>query len=98
MRKVRGLQTISKHPRDLPQEDDHGKADPDLHCNHGGQVVVLVPDPQGRVHHDCEEGVHGADVVEHVVIAQGEAAEEDQEVQAPHHLRSTVQYRHNAVQ
>jgi hypothetical protein len=30
--------------------------------------------------------VHGADVVQHVAVLQHYAAEDDQEVEAPHHL------------
>lgn len=38
------------------------------------------------VEHDGEERVHGADVVQHVAVLERDAAEEDEEVQAPHHL------------
>jgi hypothetical protein len=41
---------------------------------------------QGSVHHDGEEGMHGTDVVQHVVVLQRNAHQHHQEVQPPHHL------------
>lgn len=45
---------------------------------------------QRGVHHDGEQGVHGADVVQHVAVLQHNAHQHHQEVQAPHHLAEPV--------
>lgn len=53
-------------------------------------LVELVCNTQATIHHDSEDGVHGADVVQHIAVLQHKARKEDQEVEAPHHLAEPV--------
>ncbi len=48
--------------------------------------VVLLAQAEGGVDEDGEDGVHGADVVQHVAVAQHDAHHGHQEIQPPHHL------------
>lgn len=57
-----------------------------LACDANVGLVVAVAQAQGSIHHDGEEGVHGADVVQHVVVLKDDADQNHQEVQPPHHL------------
>mmetsp|Transcript_11754 Transcript_11754/g.20076 ORF Transcript_11754/g.20076 Transcript_11754/m.20076 type:complete len:323 (-) Transcript_11754:88-1056(-) len=50
-------------------------------------LVELVAGVERDVHEPREEGVHRADIVEHVLVVHRDADEEDEEVEAPHHLR-----------
>lgn len=53
--------------------------DPDPHVG----CIELGGDGQAGIDHDREDGVHGADVVQHVAVVQYNACEEDQEVETP---------------
>jgi hypothetical protein len=52
--------------------------------------VVLGAQAQDRVHHDGEEGMHGADVVQHVAVLKDNACHGHQEVEPPHHLAKSA--------
>mmetsp|Transcript_5075 Transcript_5075/g.9548 ORF Transcript_5075/g.9548 Transcript_5075/m.9548 type:complete len:269 (-) Transcript_5075:306-1112(-) len=49
-------------------------------------VVQLLLDAHGRVHHQEEARVQGADVVEDVRVAKHQAEEDHEKVEPPHHL------------
>jgi hypothetical protein len=51
-----------------------------------GVLVEAAGDAERRVDSDGVNGVHGADVVQHVAVLEHNAAEEDEEIEAPHHL------------
>ena len=57
----------------------------------GVRVRVRVRVSAAEVDHPCEEGVHRADVVEHVLVVHRGAHEEDEEVEPPHHLGEAQQ-------
>jgi hypothetical protein len=50
------------------------------------RLVELRCNAEAGIHKHREDGVHGADVVQHVAVLQHYAAEDDQEVEPPHHL------------
>ena len=57
-----------------------------LACDANAGFVISMAQAQGCIDHDGEEGVHGADVVQHVAVLQGYTHQPHQEIQAPHHL------------
>mmetsp|Transcript_38151 Transcript_38151/g.96538 ORF Transcript_38151/g.96538 Transcript_38151/m.96538 type:complete len:213 (-) Transcript_38151:484-1122(-) len=91
-----GVQVAHEPREGRPDRVEHGLAVPQQqHGRHAqahldedpvGLLVELVADAQRRVHHDGVDGVHGADVVQHVRVAQHHARKEHEEVEAPHHL------------
>ena len=56
----------------------------------GVRVRVRVRVSAAEVDHPCEEGVHGADVVEHVLVVHRGAHEEDEEVEPAVRVRVRV--------
>lgn len=75
-----------KYSRDLPDDDHDQETGGDLGPDDQPHLVVLVHDPEGSIDHESEEGMHGADIIQHVVIVEDDAAEGDEEIQPPHHL------------
>ena len=65
----------------------YAKGGYDLAKEDGERVVERVAQIERYEDSPCEEGVHRADVVEHVLVVHGEAHEEDEKVEPPHHLR-----------
>ena len=57
-----------------------------LACDANVGFVVSMAQAQGCIDHDGEEGVHGANVVQHVAVLKGHTDQHHQEVQTPHHL------------
>ena len=57
-----------------------------LACDAEVGLVISMAQAQCCIHHDGIEGVHGADIVQHVAVLQGHTHQDHQEVQAPHHL------------
>eukprot|EP00955_Chlamydomonas_euryale_P085996 364183-Chlamydomonas_euryale.AAC.23 len=49
-------------------------------------VASLRRDAEACVHEHRVDSVHGADVVQHVAVAHDQAHDENEEVEAPHHL------------
>mmetsp|Transcript_28261 Transcript_28261/g.83662 ORF Transcript_28261/g.83662 Transcript_28261/m.83662 type:complete len:214 (-) Transcript_28261:1162-1803(-) len=75
-----------KHAFDVPE---HQHKHQSQHHLDGKQPVVLVPvrrDAEACVHEHRVDSVHGADVVQHVAVAHDQAHDENEEVEAPHHL------------
>jgi hypothetical protein len=65
-------------------DEDNGRSNLGPHAD--GAVVELLGDAQHAHHQHSEEGVHGADVVEHDGVVEGQADHDAQKVEAPHHL------------
>ena len=59
--------------------------------------VVLLAQAEGGVDKYGKDGVHGADVVQHVAVPQHDAHNGHQEVQPPHHLDEPVQPQHQTT-
>mmetsp|Transcript_53963 Transcript_53963/g.124231 ORF Transcript_53963/g.124231 Transcript_53963/m.124231 type:complete len:307 (-) Transcript_53963:729-1649(-) len=70
----------------VEHEGDHHEY-PHLEEQESIAAVQLVTRPERDVHPPREEGVHWANVVEHVLVVHGGAHKEDKEIQTPHHLR-----------
>ena len=77
----------------LPKEGPRGGRQGALDEDAGGVGVVLGAESERGIHEDGEQRVHGADVVQHVVILQHDARHRHQEVEAPHHRRKPVRAR-----
>lgn len=75
-----------EHTLEVPHHHNSNEARHQLGSHPGSRVVDMASGCQGDVYKDCEQSVHGADVVEHPVVAHHYAAHDHQEVQPPHHL------------
>ena len=64
----------------------YAKGGYDLAKEDGERVVERVAQIERYEDSPCEEGVHRADVVEHVLVIHREADEDDEKIEAPHHL------------
>lgn len=63
-----------------------------LHHNAKVRCVVLGSYAQYAIDHDCKDGVHGADIIQHVAVLKYYAGHGHKEIQPPHHLTKPAIY------
>mmetsp|Transcript_12109 Transcript_12109/g.55025 ORF Transcript_12109/g.55025 Transcript_12109/m.55025 type:complete len:418 (-) Transcript_12109:204-1457(-) len=79
-----------EHPGYLPQHVNDDPAHREFSQHRVDVGVLVFADVKGEIHRQREQRVHRAYVVQHVVVSHGEAYEEHEEVEPPHHLREPV--------
>ena len=72
---------------DVVEDERDGEGGDDLEEEHLERVVQVVAGEERDEDAPGEEGVHRADVVEHVLVVHRAADEDDEKVEPPHHLR-----------